>query len=200
MRIIQIRLNVFSTNCYIIEKDNECLLIDPGTNSSNEIFKIKKEIGTKKLSAILLTHVHFDHIAGANFFDVDCYLHKDDFSLLNNQEDLAVKHANKKIDLPIKIYDFDKLDTKIKNKFNLEIIHTPGHTPGSVCFKFNNDLLTGDTLFVGTYGRTDVGGNDMDMLSSLNKLSTLSNDLIIYPGHGYVGELKNEKEWIKKLN
>lgn len=199
MKIIPIRLKVFSTQCYILEVNDSCLLVDPGTNSFDEILKIKKEIGEKKLLAILFTHVHFDHIAGANYFDVNCYMHKSDFPLLNNQEELSLKHTNKKIDLPTKIYDFDKLDDKIKNKFNLEIIHTPGHTPGSVCFKFNNDLLTGDTLFVGTYGRTDVGGNDTDMFNSLKKISSLSDDLTIYPGHGHTGKLKDQKIWIKKI-
>ena len=200
MKIISIRLNVFSTNCYIIQKDNECLLIDPGTNSQNEILKIKKQIEQNKLLAILFTHVHFDHIAAANYFDITSYMHKNDFELLKNQEQLALRHANQIINLPKKINSFEKLNDEIKEKFNLEIIHTPGHTPGSVCFKFEDNLITGDTLFVGTYGRTDVGGNDTDMFKSLKKLSTYPDNLTIYPGHGYFGKLKNEKEWIKKLN
>jgi len=190
MNIEIIKLKDFSTNCYLVELENYSYLIDPGTTLKQEIDLIKNKI-KKPLKAILLTHCHYDHIAGCNYFNVPSYLHKNDFELLKKQVIWAKQRRNKSIELPKNILSLENTDINYKN--------TPGHTPGGVYFQFENNLFTGDTLFVGTYGITNAGGNELDMINSLKLFLDLDDNFKIYPGHGYIGKLKEQKNWIKEL-
>jgi len=82
---------------------------------------------------------------------------------------------------------------------HFKVLHTPGHTKGGVCLLFEHFIFTGDTLFQGTYGRTDVGGNKEDMRTSLQMLAQLDETLVVYPGHGRSTTIANEKSWIKDV-
>ena len=152
MILNKVVVGYLKTNCYVISKDNECLVIDPG----DEYDKIKEVIGNKLIIGTITTHHHFDHIGAINHF--------------NN------------------IYDINNLSEGINNisKFKFEVIYTPGHTFDSIClyFKEDNIMFTGDFLFKDGIGRTDLGGNEIDLYNSLNKIKKYDKDIIIYPGHG----------------
>lgn len=192
-----IKLEYYSTNCYVIGDEKNCFVIDPGTEQKDDLKRINDAIGKRKLNAIFLTHVHYDHIAGASFFDVPVYLSKKDFPLLNWQKELSKNSKGKSITLPKPIpYPKDRLELA---GFIFDLIETPGHTPGGICIKYNDKLFTGDTLFSDAYGRTDVGGNFQELKDSLEKLSQLPGHTKIYPGHGRTTTLENELDWIKDI-
>lgn len=165
MILNKVVVGYLKTNCYVISKDNECLVIDPG----DEYEKIKEVIGNKLIIGTIITHHHFDHIGAINYFD--------------------------------NIYDINNLSEGINNIgiFSFEVIYTPGHTMDSIClyFKEDNIMFTGDFLFKDGIGRTDLGGNEIDLFNSLNKISKYNKDIIIYPGHGSESILGIEvSKWI----
>lgn len=173
-------------NCYIIDDNNECFLIDPGCNSS----AIKQIIEDKKLvlKGILLTHGHFDHIGAIGDFNVPVYIHKDDYPCLLSADTSAFSWFGKK--LP---FDVEKLQVKLLEhedtiqlgKKAIKVIHTPGHTCGSVCYLLDNELYSGDTLFRCGVGRWDLTtGNILQLKKSIiNLLNSLDDSVLVYPGH-----------------
>ena len=168
MKVSKIIVGDLQTNCYLLEKDNECLLIDPGDESS----KIKDFIKDKNLIGILITHKHFDHIGAldeiATFYNIPIY---DNSNL--------------------------KEGTNHISTFTLEVIKTYGHTMDSLSYYFKDDkvMFTGDFLFEGTIGRCDFEeSNYNEMLRSIRKIKEYDNDIIIYPGHGSKTTLGIEKE------
>lgn len=157
-------------NCYILkdEKTKECLVIDPGADYD----KIKKEIGSYKVLNVLLTHNHFDHVGALE-------------EIINEYKVDVLKKEN----LEEKEY--------IINNFKFNVIYTPGHTIDSITYYFEkeNIMFTGDFLFKGTIGRTDLPtGNISDMKNSLSKIKKYSSLITIYPGHGQSSTLKEEFE------
>ena len=135
----------------------------------DEYEKIKEIIDNKNVIGTIITHQHFDHIGCINYFD--------------------------------KIYDINNLKEGINNidKFTFEVIYTPGHTKDSICiyFKEDNVMFVGDFLFKDGIGRTDLGGNDIDMHNSLLKISKYNKDITILPGHGEESKLGIEvNKWI----
>lgn len=155
MKIDRVIVGPLQTNCYIISIDNKCLVIDPG----DEYDKIKEVIKDKEVLRVIVTHYHFDHVGALNEFDKSLVLDK------NNLEEKEYKIDN----------------------FNFNIIYTPGHKEDSITIYFmvENIMFTGDFIFKGTIGRTDLdGGNMFDMISSLNKIKGYDKDIIVYPGHG----------------
>ncbi|MBU0760516.1 MAG: MBL fold metallo-hydrolase [Nanoarchaeota archaeon] len=185
----QIKLGPMENFSYIIgdSETKEVAVVDPGFEHE----KLLKECeeNNLKITKILLTHAHFDHItdlpALAEKTHAEIYIHE--------KETFQTK---------LKL-------TKIKNneiiplgKIKIKVIHTPGHSQGSVCFLLDdNKLLTGDTLFVGGIGRTDLPeSNSEQMKNSLKKLSKLPDETEIYPGHDY-GERKSSTiKWEKENN
>ena len=155
-------------NCYIKkdDKNKECLVIDPGDDYLN----IKKEIKDYKVLKVLLTHNHFDHVGALD-------------EIINEYKVDVLKKDN----LEEKEYNY--------NTFTFKVIFTPGHTKDSVSYYFENEktMFTGDFLFQGTIGRTDLPtGNIKEMIESLNKIRTYSNAIKIYPGHGNMSTLELE--------
>ncbi len=177
-------------NCYILgcEKTNKAAVIDPGGDAE----RIISVIDNSKLdpSHILLTHGHWDHIGAVAIlkskYGAAILLHEDDEKLYANARQQAQLFGFE-IDTPPPVDHFLKGGDKIRvGGFDLEVIHTPGHSMGSVCFLRENEIFTGDLIFAGAVGRTDIPGGDGEMLrdSIRREMLVLPYHTMIYPGHG----------------
>lgn len=188
-------LGPFATNTYIISKDDRSIIIDP----AGKMEKVDSLLKERKLLSILLTHGHFDHIKAVDGlykkYHCPIYLSKEDENIARdpNQGEIFGIYNSAHISSPLNYLEQNTL--KIED-FNFEVIYTPGHTSGSVCYLIENHLFTGDTLFHLACGRTDLySGSDRELKSSLRLLKELDDDLLIYPGHEETSILKNEKEF-----
>lgn len=193
LKITTYPLGPIQTNCYVIQNaNNQCLIVDPGEEGAR-INSIVKQAGLSPV-AILLTHGHFDHIGAVDAvrdaFHVPVYIHEFEKDTLT---DPALNGSTRYPGLPlVKNKAADELITEEGmmevGPFQFEVRHTPGHSPGSVSFIFEESrfAVVGDTLFQGSVGRTDLpGGDTATLLASIHdKLLTLDDDVIIYPGHG----------------
>lgn len=176
------------TNCYILYRDScdACLVIDPGYEPE-QILDAVNSLG-KTVAAILLTHGHFDHVGGVRtiFSETDCdiYLCPSDCKMPEAMTAGPLCYTN----------SLQEGDTLHLADLTLQVLHTPGHTPGSVCFLCENALFAGDTLFAGSCGRTDLPGGDWSTLAaSLGRLKALEGDYTVYPGHGETTKLSLER-------
>lgn len=191
------------TNCYILGCSNtkEAVIIDPGADT-DEIKHMVKESGVSP-RFIINTHGHADHIASNKDFKLPIYIHKLDADFLTSPYKNMSVFFGHWITSPKPerlLSDGDKIDV---GELVLEIIHTPGHTPGGICIKcreqaclFPAIIFTGDTLFAGGVGRTDlIGSSEKDLFNSIkNKLLVLDDDIVIYPGHGPSSTIGQEKK------
>ena len=178
----------FGANTYIVASGTHALVVDPAV-SVNAIVSAAGELGAQ-LEGILLTHGHFDHTVAVDTLrdalSIPLYIHSDDAIMLtdgkkNGYYDFYHKECvHRKAD--ILLGDGDVID--LGNE-RLTVIHTPGHSLGSVCYLGDGFIVTGDTLFADTIGRCDLfGGSSAQMEVSLERLRTLDGALRIYPGHG----------------
>ena len=195
-----IESEIYSTNCYIIEKNNSVILID-------FIPEIEEHLTNKKLDKVLLTHIHFDHIAFLNSFQK-----RFNFELVLS--DFAYKNINNPLynlfQYISSYMNFENVDIDLKNGKvvndgdiiewegnKIRVISTPGHSECSICYFLENEnsLFSGDTLFAGTYGRTDLpSGDDKKIFVSINRLfEILKDDVVVYPGHGEATTIGREK-------
>ena len=204
-------LGPVQTNCYIVSnKEKQCLIFDPGEEGA----RLVKEIRANQLKplAILLTHAHFDHIGAVDalreVFNIPVYIHEREVSWL---ADPAKNGSGKYSELPnyiVKAPNPEHVLSKEQSleigQFKLDTIFTPGHSPGSITYVFKEDgfAIVGDTLFERSVGRTDLlGGSTKVLLQSINdKLLTLPDDMIIYPGHGNYTTPAAEKKHNPFLN
>ena len=173
--IKQISVGPMMNFAYLVgdKSTKDAVIIDPGWEGARLIEEAKKE--GFKISNILATHTHFDHINEVHYLvnalDVPTYVHKDEVDGLQNLANVK-RFGN---DGHIKIGDLD-----------FQALHTPGHTKGSVSFLIDSALFTGDTLFIDNIGRTDLEGGDVEeMFNSMVKLRELPENVIVYPGHHY---------------
>ena len=186
-------LGYLQNNVYLVIDGDKCIVIDPTFDSEDTIAKTIESRGLT-LQAILLTHGHFDHCGGAEKlktkFGVPLYCRKEDKVLSENA-------SRNQWGIPCDDCYPDKFysegDNKIGN-FNVNVIYCSGHTEGGVCLIVDKYLFSGDTLFKGNIGRTDLEGGDMAKLNlSLKKLAAFSNDYDVLPGHGELTTLAYEK-------
>lgn len=187
-------------NCYILAGDCNCpaIIIDPGY----ECNKIKQILDKHKLKPafIINTHAHADHIGCDDKFDVPVYIHHKDLALLKDPELNLSSLFMSALSIKSKVKTLEDKEDIILDQIKLEVIHTPGHTPGGICLLMhkptNKILFTGDTLFCQGIGRTDFPGADGNLLmqSVRNRLFKLPDDTVIYPGHGPSSTIGEEKK------
>lgn len=193
-------LGALQTNSYLVrnEQTNEAIIIDAGANPGELLRKAE----TCQVKAILLTHAHFDHIAGLNevrkITNAPVYIHASEQEWLINPDlngssrwpGLGGATICDKAEYELK--DGQKLELA---GFSLSVWHTPGHSPGSLSFVIGDHVFCGDALFAGSIGRTDLpGGNYEQLIVSIQeKLLILPDGMICYPGHGPKTTIGNEK-------
>lgn len=204
MDIKVFEFNPFMEHCYIADSGNgNCVIIDPGCRDKNERERLTDYLHKEGLKpeAVLLTHAHFDHIYGVKWlqdtFNIPVYLHNDDSIHINDYCESALRYG---LDVPdtgfssTAVHDGDTL--KLAG-MEFSVIETPGHTPGCVCYyeKNNAVMFTGDTLFAGSIGRTDLPHGDYDSLikSVMEKLIVLDAETDILPGHGASSNIGRER-------
>lgn len=186
-------------NCYILgcEDTKEAAIIDPGGDD----FKIIKAVEGEGLvpKYIINTHAHFDHVGAVKsikeYFKIDFLLHEEDSFLIDSVEEQAATFGMGRVPKPEinkSVNDGDKIPL---GQNIIQVIHTPGHTPGGVCYYVDNCLYAGDTLFAGSIGRTDFPFSSHEMLikSIKEKLFSLDDGVIVYTGHGPSTTIGNEK-------
>ena len=166
----------------------DCSAVEPGVKD------LLNETGAK-LKYILLTHGHFDHVAGIRPTDAKIVMNEKDLGILNQANMYLPMFGIPDITIPkIDIYVNDG-DVLTLGNNNIKVIHTPGHTQGGVCYLVDNMLFSGDTIFRESVGRCDLEGGDFVQIvdSIKTKIFTLPEDIIIYPGHGKSTDVKWEK-------
>ena len=194
MKIDRFILGAYQTNCYILRKspaEKDCLIIDTGL----EVGELIDFLGEHKLNpvAILLTHGHVDHTKGItelrkSFPNIKVYVHKSDAKMLTETTDNLSSWTEKPFSTEPADFSLEEANTIELAGIKLEVIHTPGHTPGGTCLYSTDEgiVFSGDTLFADSVGRTDMPGGSMGQLikSIKEKLLTLPDETVVHPGHG----------------
>lgn len=189
MKLYSFPLGPLETNCYVVadEATGRCAIVDPGDDGA----AVAQWLAQQQLTPayLFLTHGHYDHVGGiadlrAEYPDLPVYVHEADIALPPQMtRGLSWTHT------------YDEGDTISMDSITFHVLSTPGHTPGSVCLVAGNLLLSGDTLFAGSCGRTDFpGGSWQQMLASLKKLAQLEGDYTVLPGHGGATTLQTERD------
>jgi len=199
MKIIKMEVGIFDVNCYIVFSDRtkEGLVVDPG-GDAKRILKAIDEYDLD-IKSIVLTHGHGDHIGGVlelkEELGVDVLVHEADLIMLQDAS------RNMSANMPMGAVEF-KPDRLLKDgdiievgDLQIEVIHTPGHTPGCISLKIGQHLLSGDTLFKGSIGRTDFEGGSYEQIikSIKERLLVLDDNTLVLPGHGENTTILEEK-------
>ncbi len=191
MKIDRLTVGPIDTNCYIVSETGSAVIIDPGGDGE----KIFSALGDRKPEAVLLTHGHFDHTGALkDFAGIPIYIHPADEIMLRDPHWSVGDEMGDTAPRPMAT-DFVQEGSLLHIAgLDIAVLHTPGHTPGGVCYRIGNALFTGDTLFAHGYGRTDFPGGDLrTLIGSLRRLMRLEEDLTVYPGHGEVSSLSRER-------
>ncbi|MGV3488844.1 MAG: MBL fold metallo-hydrolase [Tuberibacillus sp.] len=202
MKWTQLPLGAIQTNAYIIEDENKnALIIDPGDEF--HVIKACVEENDLKPLAVLLTHAHFDHIGALDDvrseWQIPAYLHKNEADWLTDPQKNGSKHFPIIEDLVLRPAEkiIENAGSIKVESFSFEVLETPGHSPGSVSFYFKDDqvIFSGDALFYGSIGRTDLYGGDHEVLlcSIHTQLLPLPGNTVVAPGHGMETSIEKEK-------
>ena len=183
---IALPLGYLQTNCYLLTGPDGVIAIDPGAEPQ----RVLSALEGRRLAAILLTHGHFDHVGAVRDLaaETGCpvYLCEQELSLPPAITAGALYYT----------HTYAEGDELTIAGLTFTVLHTPGHTPGSVCLRFGDVLFSGDTLFAGSCGRTDFpDGDPAIMAKSLRRLANLTDNLTICPGHGESTTLDEEKRY-----
>ncbi len=188
-------------NCYIVgcEKTNKAAVIDPGGNVDQILERIKQH--NLEVELIIDTHGHFDHVGGNGELlaatGAELIIHRADRPLLERAAEHAAAYGLQAEPSPPPTRELLGGETLQLGELTLQVIHTPGHSPGGVCILVEGHLLVGDTLFAGSIGRTDLpGGNHQLLISNIvEKLLPLPEDTKVCPGHGPMTTIGAEKRY-----
>ena len=184
MEVKSFAVGPLAANCYVVSAGGDAVVVDPGAEAA----RIIKAVGDRRVAAILATHGHSDHIGAVKELAVATGA---PFMVPAGDLALAEKYVGAQAAVPLN--DGDRLDF---GDISLKVIATPGHTPGSSCFYAPGLLFSGDTLFAGGVGRTDLPGGSSDALFSSirERIFTLAGDTVVYPGHGERTTVARERE------
>lgn len=183
-------VGVFAENCWVIgnRRTGEAIAVDPG-DQPEDILAMARDMGVK-IKVIANSHAHVDHILGVRAVQAASgatfHMHESETPIAAQAAKTALMFTGREVDPPPQpdayLSDGDEIDV---DGVKLKVIHTPGHTPGSLSFYTEGMLFSGDTLFQGSIGRTDLPGGsyDQEMASILDKLLALPDDTIVLPGH-----------------
>ncbi len=182
MKVKRVVVSQFQTNCYILKKENDVLLIDPGAGFK----KIVEQLNDCKPLAILLTHGHLDHIGAVDKlyekYHCPIYASKQDEKMLKDERYNTLAGISATVSSPIDW--IDEKDSLKLGSFDIKILYTPGHSKGSVVYLIEDKLFSGDTLFHLSVGRTDLyGGSQHQLNQSLEVIKRLDPNIVVYPGH-----------------
>ena len=196
--IHRITAGSFQENGYIIHsKDNfDCIIIDPG--DSPELYI--EDIENRKLKpiGILNTHGHIDHVHAVqplrDHFSIPFYIHKEEKTIIDHYSEGCLMYGITPNVKPVVDYWLTDENRITIGDYNFKVIHTPGHTPGGVCYQLSSDIFTGDTLFKGSIGRTDFPGGDYNTLTDSLKylIENVPGNTKVHSGHGYSTTIENE--------
>ena len=198
MIIKKLVVGPLENNCYIIadEHAQEAFIVDPGDEPDRILDLIHEN--NFKIKYIICTHAHFDHIAVIPDIkqetDIKIVLHRDDLELYRNVKRQAALWGYELDSLPDPDLFVAEGDTLAIGSLKFVILHTPGHSQGGICIYGEGIIITGDTLFAGSVGRTDLYGGDIEKLKiSYKRLMLLPEDIKVLPGHGPETTIKKEK-------
>jgi len=187
MRVRRLVLGPLDTNCWLVDdgESGDLIVIDPAAEGAT----ITREIGTDTVGAIVLTHGHFDHLEAVRDLVTTTHapllVHTADAGKIQTAEGTGGRLFGFDASAPAADRLLEEGDEVIVGSVSLSVLHTPGHTPGSICLLCPGHLFSGDTLFAGSIGRTDFAGGDMrSMRRSIARLSSLDDDVRVHPGHG----------------
>ena len=204
MEIKTFYFNPLRTCCFVVwDRTGECVFIDPGCNGEREVQRLADFVALKQLKPvkILLTHGHFDHILGleavARTWAIDAWIHPDDREQMDRSGKWCSELGLDYTPFTGMLHDLADGDSVRFGETTLQVIATPGHTRGGVCFYAEKEgiLFSGDTLFAGSIGRTDHPGGDYDRLieSIGTKLLPLDGEVKVLPGHGFATTVGYER-------
>ena len=185
LHILPLTVGELATRCYVLWLDgrDDCLVIDPGAEAET----IRRACENRRIAAILLTHGHFDHIGAARGLmaeDTVLAVHRLDAPLLSDPQANVSWMLGRSVTAPTPTRLLEEGDAVEIAGMTLQVLHTPGHIPGGVCYKLGENLFTGDTMFDRGYGRTDLpGGDEAALIRSLRRLTPLRRTCRIFAGH-----------------
>lgn len=192
-------------NCYLVRHvlSGEYVVIDPGYAVEQGLWDVLGQ--DEKLKRIIITHGHHDHVVYAEVlceqFGIPCNLHKGDVRLMRHASMYAFVFDHRQIKSPTAICAFEHEDSLGIESREIQILHTPGHTKGSVCYYFGDFIFTGDTVLYRHVGRTDTPEANADQLMASVKylLAQLPADTVIFPGHGRAWTVREAQVWWQNL-